>query len=120
MARPKLKTRVKGHRRKGYVRRGGIRVSSSYVDPHRREIEDRGEKGRTPKRKRWFEPIGKLDGWGIDKSDTERHKILDKVVKRDGYATTIRRLNALKNVSTNRKTDRTTTEDMNYLRRKYR
>lgn len=120
MSRPKLKVSVKGHKRRSYVRRNGARVGRSYVDPHKREIEDKGRKGRTPKLRRWFKPEGRLDGWSIDKSEIERHRILDKVVKRDGYSVAIKRLVALRNVSTIREVDRKAKADEDYLRRKYR
>lgn len=112
------KIRISPHKRRSYRRRDGTYVSRADVSGHLRE--DVGAKGRTPKRKRWFKAEGRLDGWGIDKSDTERHNILNRVVRKDGYATTIRRLNALRNVSTSRETDRKAKADMDYLRKEYR
>jgi len=45
---------------------------------------------------------------------------LDKLVERRGYATVVRELNALRNVSTDRKTKSAASSDMRYLKKKYK
>jgi len=72
------------------------------------------------KKKLWFKPKGKLRGWSIDKSQEKRRHILDRLVRKLSYATVVRKLNALRNVSTSKETDRKAKADMEYLRKKYR
>lgn len=97
-----------------------VRVKRTWVPRSRYKTVDRGAPGRTPVSKRWFKPMGKLYGWTKDGSVSARREALGKSVRHDGYATTVRRLNALRNVSTDRKTDRVAKEDMNWLKRRYR
>jgi len=89
------KIRVSGF----YAYRDGKRV---HVRGHLRK--DVGKPGRTPKEKRWCKPIGKLAigdmQWRAADSADKRRGVLIYLVRRDGYATVIRRLNALRNVST--------------------
>ena len=99
-----------------FWRKGGVRVKS-----HTKVVRDRGAPGRTPESKQWFEPKeGALRGWQASMPATERRRILRGIVRREGYATAVRRLNALRNVSTNREADHAAKMDMEYLRRKYR
>jgi len=82
-------------------------------------VPDKGGPGKY-KGKKWFQPTGSLHGWEAEAPVSERHAALNKSVRADSYPTTIRRLNALKNVSTVRDVDRAATKDMQYLRNKYR
>lgn len=65
---------------------------------------------------------GKLYGWQADSSAEDRHKALAKSVRKDGYATTIRRLNLIHNLG-NPETDQharqVAVEDEDWVRRKY-
>ncbi|MBW2994941.1 hypothetical protein KY312_01175 [Candidatus Woesearchaeota archaeon] len=63
---------------------------------------------------------GHLYGWKKDQSDLTRRRILNKAVKKDSYATIVRRLNQLKNVTKDRQTKSIATKDMEYLKKKYR
>jgi hypothetical protein len=97
----------------GYTKKGGVHVKGySYA------AKDRGHPGRGPK----LIPIkeGRLRGWSKDMPAGARRTILRRIVRREGYATAIRRLNALRNLSTDRETDAAAKADMLYLQRTYR
>lgn len=93
-------------------------VRGHWVGGH--NVEDRGAPGRTPKSNRWFRPKGNLHGWEANQRASTRHGHLRKSVKADGYATTVRRLNALRNVSTSRHVDAVAKADMGWLHRTFR
>lgn len=102
------KIRVKGF----YAYRGGKRI---HVKGHLRK--DKGKPGRTPKSKRFgarIEP-GALRGWSKDMPKKERRYILLRQVYSDGYATVIRRLGWLVNVSNDRETVAAARADRKYL-----
>jgi len=63
---------------------------------------------------------GKLGGWSKKLPQAERRKLLEKLVKRDGYAPVIRRLLQLRNVTKDQETVRKATADMAYLRKTFR
>lgn len=63
---------------------------------------------------------GKLGGWSKTLPQTKRHSLLEKLVKRDGYATAVRRLLQLRNVTKDKETVIKATSDMIYLRKKFR
>lgn len=63
---------------------------------------------------------GKLGGWSKKLTQTKRHSLLEKLVKRDGYATAVRRLLQLRNVTKDKETVSKATSDMAYLRKKFR
>lgn len=63
---------------------------------------------------------GGLYGWKKTQSDSTRHAILNKAVKKDSYATIIRRLNQLRNITKDRETKQRMEEDMEYLKKKYK
>jgi len=71
--------------------------------------------------KKWakFED-GSLYGWKKTQSDATRHRILNAAVKKDSYATIVRRLNQLRNVTKDKKTEKIAEKDMAYLKKKYR
>ena len=63
---------------------------------------------------------GGLYGWKKTQSDSTRHTILNKAVKKDSYATIIRRLNQLRNITKDKETKETMEKDMEYLKKKYK
>lgn len=104
-------------KRKGYRRKDGTRVKgTTYL------AKDTGKPGRTPESKKLpfrLRP-GFLKGWKKSQAAGTRHRILDNVIRREGYATVSRRLTALKNVSPDSGTDRAANADLNWMREKYR
>jgi hypothetical protein len=55
---------------------------------------------RTPKKKRWAKVVpGELAGWKKSKTQKARLAALEKLIKKDGYTTVIRRLNQMANLS---------------------
>jgi hypothetical protein len=83
------------------------------------ETEDKGKPGKY-RGDKWFEPTGTLHGWTSDGSESERHAALERSVHSEGYTTTIRKLVALKNVTTSRQTKSAANEGILYLQGKYR
>ena len=63
---------------------------------------------------------GKLGGWSKKLPQAKRRSLLEKLVKRDGYATAVRRLLQLRNVTKDNGTVTKSTSDMVYLRKKFR
>jgi len=63
---------------------------------------------------------GKLGGWSKKLLQTKRRNLLVKLVKRDSYATVIRRLLQLRNVTKDKETVKKASSDMIYLRKKFR
>lgn len=63
---------------------------------------------------------GELGGWKKNLPAKKRHSILEKMVKKDSYATTIRRLLQLKNVTKDVGTIKSAKSDMVYLKKKFR
>lgn len=63
---------------------------------------------------------GKLGGWSKKLPQARRHFLLEKLVKKDGYATAVRRLLQLRNVTKDKGTVQKATSDMAYLRKKFR
>lgn len=62
---------------------------------------------------------GGLYGWKKTLSDSARHSILNKAVKKDSYATIIRRLNQLRNITKDKMTKKLMEKDMAYLRKQH-
>lgn len=84
-------------------------------------MRDTGKPGRTPESKKLpfrLRP-GKLRGWRKDEDPSTRRRILEGIVRREGYATATRRLVALKNISPDAGTDRAVNADLNWLRENY-
>jgi len=74
-----------------------------------------------PKIIKWAKVVpGHLYGWKKELSDSKRHSILNIAVKKDSYATIVRRLNQLKNLTKDRQTKSIAQKDMEYLKKKYR
>jgi hypothetical protein len=63
---------------------------------------------------------GALYGWKKTQSDATRHRILNAGVKKDSYATIVRRLNQLRNITKDKATKILMEKDMAYLKKKYR
>ena len=63
---------------------------------------------------------GKLGGWSKKLPQAKRHSLLEKLVKKDGYATAVRRLLQLRNVTKDKETIKKATSDMAYLKKKFR
>ena len=63
---------------------------------------------------------GHLYGWSKNLSATKRRGILEKAIKKSSYATIVRRLNQLRNVTKDQSTKKVAQSDMIYLKKKYR
>ncbi|MBD3259125.1 hypothetical protein GF371_00680 [Candidatus Woesearchaeota archaeon] len=74
---------------------------------------------RKPRKWATVKPGG-LYGWKKTQSDATRHRILSKAVNKDSYATIIRRMNQLRNITKDKKTKQLMEKDMEYLKKKYR
>ena len=74
-----------------------------------------------PKTRKWAKiEKGHLYGWKKAQSDARRHTILSSAVKKDSYATIVRRLNQLKNVTRDSGTKKIVTKDMLFLKKKFK
>lgn len=70
------------------------------------------------KPRKWAKVIpGNLYGWKKTQADSTRHKILNKAVKKDSYATIVRRLNQLRNITKDKKTKQLMEKDMVFLKK---
>lgn len=97
--------------RTGYETKKGVEVGPACVP-------DTGKPGKTPAAERILpkpEP-GALKGWSKDRPAKERRKALEKITKREGCATVIRRLTLLQNITTDKPTERLAMEDKEWLR----
>jgi hypothetical protein len=63
---------------------------------------------------------GKLGGWSKKLPQKKRRSILEKMVKKDSYATVVRRLLQLRNVTKDQETVKAASDDMHYLRQKFK
>lgn len=72
-----------------------------------------------PMVRKWAKFKGHL-GWKKDMPQAERRKLLEAKVRRDGYATVIRKLLQLANVTRDVGTKQKARADMEYLRKKFR
>lgn len=120
---PKLKVRRSGYDRKAFnIHRDGetIHIPSTYVGPSTFEVEDRGERGRTPEEDRWYKANGTLHGWSTRESDEARHKDVEETAKAEGWAKTFHKLQGLRNVTTSQTTRRDAEESMNWIRKEHR
>ncbi|MDP7180048.1 MAG: hypothetical protein QF824_02165 [Candidatus Woesearchaeota archaeon] len=72
------------------------------------------------KPKKWAKVTpGHLYGWKKTQADQTRRTLLNKLVKKDSYATVIRRLNQLRNLTKDPKTKSVAKKDMEYLKKKH-
>lgn len=95
--------------KKGYKTRKGVRVKGVC-------IVDRGAPGKGPKILPKPEP-GALKGWQKTLPVKERRRIMASISKSEGCATAIRKLNLLRNLTTDRATKTAAVADMAWLRR---
>lgn len=116
----------KAHTRKSYTRSDGTKVKASKVKTTRvppTRIVDRGLPGRGPKLidMKDNRDLAKF-GFSFSKKAESRHKAESKAVNKNGYAWTIRRLNAVKNLvhRTNPIVAKKAKSDMKFLKQKYR
>ena len=123
----KIVVKRKGYHRKGfYIHRNGKRIyiPPTHVKPTTYKTKDRGKPGRTPKSKQWFYPKRKLKykgkEWHADNKASTRRKVLAGLMKSRGYATVVRELNALRNVTTDRKTKRAASSDLKWLQKQHK
>ncbi len=63
---------------------------------------------------------GKMGGWSKSLPQSQRRAILEKLTKRDSYATVVRRLLQLRNVTKDQETVLKASADMLYLRKKFK
>lgn len=104
--------------RRAHTRRtprgGRVRVKST-------RVKDTGKPGKTPESKKWADVVpGHLAGWKKSFSQKKRIVALKKWIKKVGYATTIRRLNQLANLTTDRATAEKARKDMLALKKIYK
>ncbi len=110
--------KIRVHRR-GYYRKDG-----TYVRPTDYLMEDKGKRGKTPPSKRWFTAaeegrlVYKGKEWHADSSERTRHSILAGLAKSRGWNVLIKRLNAVRNVSTSKSLKRSATSDIKWMQRK--
>lgn len=69
--------------------------------------------------RKWAKFKGHL-GWKKEMPEAKRHKLLGNKVRRNGYATVIRKLLQLANVTKDVETKQKARADMEYLRNKFR
>ena len=97
----------------GYRTKRGVRVSPTC-------IKDRGAKGKGPKVIPQLK-TGMMMGYSTYLKQSERRKILDRLLKTTDYATVIRRLNAIRTLQ--KRTSPTISKkigrDMRYLQKRY-
>lgn len=93
--------------------------------PARHALSAKGVKTAAQARRpvRWSQKIdvkeGGLAGWTKDMPQKDRLTILHRLVRKDGYATVIRRLNFLINIGQDPATDRAAKSDMDALQEYY-
>lgn len=69
------------------------------------------------KPRKWARVVpGKLYGWHKDLSAFKRHAILSRAVRKDSYATIVRRLNQLRNLTKDKGTKAVAKRDMAFLK----
>ena len=115
---PKITVTREAHPRRAYLREDGVRVKSVKVEASTFRTEDKGQPGKTPENKQWFDPQVET-GW--EKSQSEgirRVKVLD-AHKGDELASA-RAMQALANVSTDRETSKKARSDAKYFYRIHR
>ena len=119
MARAKLTVKSTTYKRKAWTDRYGNRHSATTVTRKSHKIKDRGELGRTPKRKRWFDPETHT-GWDKDFPMAKRRRLVLKAHGRDLLASA-RGLQALANVQKriNPEVSRKARADALYFFKKY-
>lgn len=102
-----------------------VRTGGWHGDPARHALAAKGIKTRSVRPPvRWSQKVdvkeGALAGWSKDMPQKERLEILHTLVRKDGYATVIQRLNFLINIGQDPETDRAAKADMKELQEYYR
>ena len=122
----KISVKRKGYHRKGYyIHRYGKRIyiPPTYIKGTTYKTTDRGKRGKTPRSKQWYHPRRKMktgkSEWHSYESAKQRHRVLSSLVKKRGYATVVRELVSLKNVTTDRNTKHVCSEDLRWLQKNY-
>lgn len=116
----------KAYTRKAYTRSDGTKVKAAKVKSTRvppAKIRDVGAPGKGPKLIDMKDTRDlKRFGYTFSKSAESRRRAASKSVNKNGYAWTIRRLNAVRNLShrTNPLVAKKAVSDMKYLKQKYR
>jgi len=118
MARPKITVKRKAHNRKAYLRKDGTRVKSAQIGASTFRIKDRGERGKTPKRERWFEPQVET-GWEKSQNQSVRRGKVLKAHNGD-YLASGRAMQALANITTDRETRKKARADAVYFMGEYK
>lgn len=96
-----------------------------FGEPGRHSLAAQGIKSpyKSARKRKWSKGIdikeGALQGWQKTLPQKRRLQILRRVIRDDGYATTIRRLNFLRNISRDPGTDRAAKADMLALQREF-
>jgi len=106
----------KGYHRSAYTRSDGTKVAATYVPPTL--ITDRGAPGKGPKLIDLTDYRHLSDfGYSFSKSRDDRAKALRKAINANGATWTIRRLNAIRNVShrTNPSLSKKAEHDIKYV-----
>ena len=109
---------VKGHTRRAYLRKDGVRVKATEVSPSTHKIKDIGQPGRTPEGKQWFDPQVET-GWEKGQPESIRRLKVVRAHKGDKLASA-RAMQALSNVTTDRETKRAAQADAGYFFRLHR
>lgn len=112
-----LTIKRKGHTRRAYLRKDGVRVKSAQVAPATFKSKDTGAPGRTPKKKQWFEPQVET-GWEKGQPEGVRRNKVLRAHKGNELASA-RAMQALSNVSTDRATSRAAGRDARFFFRRH-
>jgi hypothetical protein len=113
---PRGKVRRAAYRRSGYTRKDGTRVEATHVPAGC--VVDKGAPGKTPESKKFLPDLGPtpLGGWKKDQPSSERLSKLRGVAKKRGCRETLRTVNAIANVTTDRQTEKKLRSDYKKLR----
>lgn len=114
----KLTIKRKGHTRRAYLRKDGVRVDAATVKPSTFKTEDKGAPGRTPKREQWFDPQVET-GWEKGQPQGVRRAKVLRAHKGDKLASA-QAMQALSNITTDRETGRASKADAQYFYRLHR
>lgn len=101
-----------------------VRTGGWHGDPARHSLAAKGIRTtRVHPPVRWSQKVdvheGALEGWTKDLSHKDRMIILRRLVRKDGYATVIRRLNFLINIGKDPETDKAAKADMAALQEEF-
>ena len=113
----KIKIKRKAYDRKAYTRKDGTKVRASHVPGSNFKVRDRGKPGRTPRSEQFYNPQVKM-GWKKNQPARTRRA---KALRSHGGDTlaTARALQALANVTTDRKTRELASADARYFFRRH-